>query len=517
MRVALTHFVTIKRIYRAPPKYTKGSCSTIYRPIVEQFIGSVTYNLSKALAEIIKPLLSQTEHHCKNAKQLAVQMRKVKVEKDEMLISHDVVSLFTKTPVKATLHIIQQRLETDRTLKTRTLLTAQDISQLLNFIATSTYFQFRGTIYRQKEGFAMGDPLSAIMCGFFMEHLEKEAITSAPEEYRPTLWRRYVDDILEKIKIGRTQQLTDHLNSIDQTGNIQFTHEEEKENAIPFLDIKIHHTDEGDIRITIYRKPTHTDQYLLWTSEHPIAHKLSVVRTLYERASITTDPGDRAAEERHIRQALAACQYPPWAIQKGALQVKEKEKQRTKRKKQTTQTSENRGMVTLPYIRGVTERIQRTMRKHNIQTPIKPHTKLRQLLVHPKDKIDQQNKCNVIYEIPCRSCNKTYIGETGRTFNTRKNEHKKECEKETEQRHTRAIKKKATQENLKSAITDHCRRENHVMDWDKAKVIQQENNRYHRWIKESMEIRKRSPTTMNRDEGAYMLSHTWTTILKGQL
>ena len=65
------------------------------------------------------------------------------------------------------------------------------------------------------------------------------------------------------------------------------------------------------------------------------------------------------------------------------------------------------------------------------------------------------------------------------------------------------------------AITDHCKRENHVMDWDKARVIKQENNRYHRWIKEAIEIRKRGPDTMNRDEGAFMLSHTWTSILGG--
>ena len=53
---------------------------------------------------------------------------------------------------------------------------------------------------------------------------------------------------------------------------------------------------------------------------------------------------------------------------------------------------------------------------------------------------------------------KTYIGETGRSFTTRKKEHKKECEKETAQRQTRTIKNKAQQENLKSAIMDHCKR-----------------------------------------------------------
>lgn len=111
----------------------------------------------------------------------------------------------------------------------------------------------------------MGDPLSAIMCGFFMEDLEEKAITSAPEHCRPTLWKRYVDDILEKVKSGHTQQITDHLNTMDHNGQIKFPHEEEVNQSIAFLDINITHTDDGDIKVKMYRKPTHTDQYLLWT------------------------------------------------------------------------------------------------------------------------------------------------------------------------------------------------------------------------------------------------------------
>lgn len=89
-------------------KFTKKD--TPLRPIVDS-IGSVTYNLSKALVEIIKPLLGTTEHHCKNSKQLAQDLNNITVEKDEILISHDIVSLFTKTPVDVTLHIVQERLK----------------------------------------------------------------------------------------------------------------------------------------------------------------------------------------------------------------------------------------------------------------------------------------------------------------------------------------------------------------------------------------------------------------------
>ena len=56
-------------------------------------------------------------------------------------------------------------------------------------------------------------------------------------------------------------------------------------------------------------------------------------------------------------------------------------------------------MVTLPYVKGVTEHVQRAMCKHRIVTPVKPHVKLRQLLVHPTDKISSDNECDIIYEI----------------------------------------------------------------------------------------------------------------------
>ena len=99
------------------------------------------------------------------------------------------------------------------------------------------------------------------------------------------------------------------------------------------MDIQIHHNDDGDIRLLIHRKPTHTDQYLLWTSEHPVEHKISVVRTLYDRATLITDIEDREREHRHIEHALTACQYPKWAIEKGRRQVEDRAT--TKKKKRT--------------------------------------------------------------------------------------------------------------------------------------------------------------------------------------
>ena len=102
---------------------------------------------------------------------------------------------------------------------------------------------------------------------------------------------------------------------------------------------------------------------------------------------------------------------------------------------------------------------------------VKPHIKL---LVSPKDKIKPERKCTVIYDIPCLS----YIHQgEGEITGTWKKEHQKECEKETANTKTKAIKAQAQQKKLKSVISDHCKRQN-IMDWNNARIISAESNKY---------------------------------------
>ena len=66
----------------------------------------------------------------------------------------------------------------------------------------------------------------------------------------------------------------------------------------------------------------------------------------------------------------------------------------------------------------------------------------------------------------------------------------------------------------KSAVTDHVVESNHVIGWGRAKVIDTEEDRYKRWIKEAIEIRKKGNNTMNRDERQYFLSHVFDELLE---
>ena len=153
-------------------------------------------------------------------------------------------------------------------------------------------------------------------------------------------------------------------------------------------------------------------------------------------------------------------------------------------------------------------------KKHKINTAMKPHNTLRRLLVHPKDKRDTLQTSNCIYEIPCKNCEKTYVGETARLFGTRLAEHQAETKKVEAKKYTRSERKLSEQEQTKSAISDHAARANHVIDWNEAKIIGKEHDKRSREVREAMEIRKRGSTTINREEGTFLLSHVYDPLLK---
>ena len=133
------------------------------------------------------------------------------------------------------------------------------------------YFSFQDQFYEQVEGVAMGSPVANL----YMEYFEQKALSTAPN---PRLWQRYVDDTFVIQKEIHEQDFLQHINSVDPA--IQFTVETNKEDgAIPFVDTIAKSEADGNLSITVYRKPTHTDQYLQWDSHHDLLTKFSVIHT----------------------------------------------------------------------------------------------------------------------------------------------------------------------------------------------------------------------------------------------
>ena len=118
--------------------------------------------------------------------------------------------------------------------------------------------------------------------------------------------------------------------------------------------------------------------------------------------------------------------------------------------------------------------------------------------------------------VPCASCEKTYIGETGRKPGVRLQEHRSEVESKTNRAFTRSHRSSSSAESNRSALTDHGVQENHVISWSAASVNDRESDRSTR-CKEAVHIRKEGPGSMNRDEGSYQLSHTYDRFLGSTL
>ena len=93
-----------------------------------------------------------------------------------------------------------------------------------------------------------------------MEKFEQSAIEAATK--KPSTWLRYVDDtfVAWSHELEELDAFLSHLNS--RHPNIQFTMENEKDGALPFLDVLVTRKPNGKLGHRVHRKPTHTDRYL---------------------------------------------------------------------------------------------------------------------------------------------------------------------------------------------------------------------------------------------------------------
>ena len=123
---------------------------------------------------------------------------------------------------------------------------------------------------------------------------------------KPKIWKRYVDDTFTILDRDRVDSFLQHLNS--QQPSIRFTMETENDNKIAFLDASVSREPDGRLTTSVYRKPTHTNQYLAYDSHHPQSVKRGIVKCLYDRA--------KRPVTKHLSSVLVSNGYPSSFVQK---------------------------------------------------------------------------------------------------------------------------------------------------------------------------------------------------------
>ena len=139
----------------------------------------------------------------------------------------------------------------------------------------TTDFQFSESFYRQKHSWAMGSPVFPIVASIYVEVVESRALINfiGPA---PSHLFRYVDDTWVKTQTREVEAYT-HINAVDS--NIKFSWDDVRGDSFPFLDCAVHIEEDRSLNTEVYRKPTHTDQYL-FDSHHPLEHKVGFLRIL---------------------------------------------------------------------------------------------------------------------------------------------------------------------------------------------------------------------------------------------
>ena len=392
------------------------------------------------------------------------------------MVSFDVSALFTSIPVELALKAIESKLSKDNSWKEFTELSLQQVLTLLELCLSTTYFVFKGQFYRQKFGAPMGSPISPGVADLCMEEFEEDMLANCPDHLAPDVWYRFVDDTFTTLHEYSIEPFTTYLNSINE--HIQFTREVEEEESLPFLDVCVHLLDDGCVKTTVFRKATHTDQYLNWESNHHLEHKRSVVRTLLNRAEThVSDPQDQDQERSHVKKVLAANGYKTWVFK---IPNQKNKEERQKQKELNNPQTSRPPLVGLPYIQGLSEELQRIFKTHGVNSFLKPTNTLRQILVKPKDPTPKEQKCGVVYNVDCGVCEDSYVGETARKLKTRFDEHRKS--------------------DTQSAILEHMKKTGHSLSFENVNILVSEPKLPSRKIREALEIYKRRPS-LNRDQG----------------
>ena len=338
-----------------------------------------------------------------------------------------------------------------------------------------------------------GSPASPTFAELYIQKLEEDYVYKL--HHLPRLWMRKVDDTFTISK----HSMQDTLNELNAINNkVKFTAEEEDNGKIPFLDCFISREETGDLNMKVYRKKTHTGQYINYHSNQPLSVKLSALRSLTRRAKIVCTKETELAEElQYIAKTMELNDFPLRIINR-TIKITLNSMSNTNSKKD--KEDENNIQMFIQYEEGESEEINRISKKFNVKVI---NTKNKSLINAVNTRTESNEKFQeqgVVYEVKCNECNKKYIGETGRELRIRINEHKKGGMK--------------TLDSNTSGLSQHIKSTNHEINWNDTNVISKENDMAKRKLKEAIKIRNTPQADlMNKKEECKILSSIWDSIL----
>lgn len=459
------------KIYFLPKVHKPGAP---LRPIVS-FIGSPLYQTSQFVAEILKHGFIKDQKHVRNSFSVVETVKDICLPKGYILVSLDVVSLFTNIPTDLTLDIIKSRWNV---IKNNTSLSLEMFTNLFNLVIDNNYFVYNKKIYQQIYGLGMGNCMSPVCSDIVMSELQNICLHKL--SFDVPIFLRYVDDIFLSVPANKTDELLSTFN--DYHPRLKFTLEIEKDNKLPFLDLLIIRQNDGHLITDWYHKPTFSERFLNYNSDHPQSQKINIINNLKNRALTLSHSTFKQKNLALIRKFLIKNKYPANLVD------------RLLNRNNTNiplpaQKDTNGKFFKIPYVRNLSEKIKHLLLDVNVNVAFKSENTIKKhFFTKLKDKTDVNLQSNVVYKIPCLECEKIYIGQTGRYLKTRMSEHRRDCR-------NFHINKES-----KTALFEHVISEGHFFDFENVQVIGTQNILKKRLLDEMIEIRRHSNTVNKRTD-----------------
>ena len=296
------------------------------------------------------------------------------------------------------------------------------------------------------------------------------------------------------VKKNNLETFHEHLNNIE--ASIKFTLETESSNSLPFLDVLVVKEKSGNLITKLYQKPTHTNRFLNFNSQHSLSQKRGITSTLSHRinSKLITKKTDKSIEIKKLIEILKKNDYPEWFVKQTLLRTNKNWNDHIK--EASFSSNERKELVVLSYLAGFTEKITKIFKAFNIKVCTKPINTFKNILPTTKDFIDFNQRTGAIYQIISKNCSGIYIGETSRSFKTRCSEHKRDLNPRN------LAKIDDNNINKKTALVKHVVNFQHNIDFENSSILVFESDFFKLSFLESCFINNKI-TTVNDKENCF--------------
>ena len=241
--------------------------------------------------------------------------------------------------------------------------------------------------------------------------------------------------------------------------------------------------------------------------------KRAIIKGFADRARALCDEKHRAEELHNIEDVFVANGYTRETVRRF---MEQRPQQIDKREQEER---ESRGVVTIPYLKGLSEQFRRTANRHSFRVAFKPGRKIKDIKRTCQEPLGERRQC-VVYKIPCACQNTVYVGETyltWRLFQTRKKEHMDKVRLTIEDLHKgntlSAEKRMGKEDGGLARHTTECQSD---VDWGNAEIVARERGLKQRKILEGIESLRQRYYEM-RVLNNFDHVDTWKAILNSSL